>query len=123
MIDVEAIPGLLLEAILLTPIALLYILFLAFNHQAAFLNDTAMTHVWLVLSGLVTVIPLVLFTAGVRLVSMITTGVLLYITPTLQFLLGIWVFNEQVNPDQLIGFSCIWMGVVLYSYSLIQSQN
>ncbi len=123
LIDVEAIPGLLLEAILLTPIALLYILFLAFNHQAAFLNDTAMTNVWLVLSGLVTVIPLVLFTAGVRLVSMITTGVLLYITPTLQFLLGIWVFNEQVNPDQLIGFSCIWMGVILYSYSLIQSQN
>jgi len=123
MINVEAIPGLLLESLLLAPIALLYVAYLGMSHSASFLNDTSMTNVWLIVSGTVTVVPLVLFTSGVRLVSMITTGLLLYITPTLQFLIGVWVFNETINQDQLISFLAIWAGVVLYSYSLLHKTN
>jgi chloramphenicol-sensitive protein RarD len=54
---------------------------------------------------------------------MTTTGILFYITPTMQFLLGIFVFKEQLNTNQLIGFGGIWIGLILYAFSLIKRQK
>ena len=120
LVDVESIPGLLIEAILLSPFALFLIAYLDFNDNASFLNVSTTTNIWLIVSGVVTVAPLVLFTSGVRLVSLTTTGVMLYITPSIQFLIGIWVFHEEINQNQVIGFIGIWTGVILYTYSLLR---
>lgn len=122
-IQTSAVPGLFIETIILAPISLGFLLYLAANDQAVFLNLNTSTDVYLALAGLVTVVPLLLFTSGARLLPMTTTGILFYITPTMQFLVGAFVFNEELNVNQLIGFSGIWLGLVLYAFSLIKRQN
>ena len=122
-IKTSSVPGLLLETLLLIPISLSYVIYLTINHSASFLNVSASTNLWLLLAGIVTVIPLVLFTAGARLLPMTTTGILFYITPTIQFLVGIFIFKENINPNQVIGFFGIWLGLILYAYSLISQKK
>ncbi|MGK0269625.1 MAG: chloramphenicol-sensitive protein RarD, partial [Cocleimonas sp.] len=106
-IQTSAVPGLFIETLLLAPFSLGYLIYLGSIDKAVFMNLNLSTDVYLALAGLVTVVPLVLFTAGARLLPMTTTGILFYITPTMQFLLGIFVFKEQLNTNQLIGFGGI----------------
>jgi len=122
-IKTTAVPGLLVETLLLVPLSLSFVIYLASSNQAIFLNLNLSTDIYLGFAGMVTVVPLVLFTAGARLLPMTTTGILFYITPTMQFLIGALVFNEEVNTDQLIGFSGIWIGLVLYAYSLLKRHH
>lgn len=125
IIKTPAVPGLLIETLWLVPLSLGYVLYINNNHTAVFLStlsDINLTDLWLILAGIVTVIPLVLFTTGSRLLTMTTTGILFFITPTIQFLVGAMVFHESVNTNQLMGFMGIWVGLGLYIYSLsIQS--
>lgn len=121
-IQTEAVPGLLVETLLLIPLSLGFILYLSINNQASFLNAEGLITFWLILGGLVTVVPLVLFTSGARLLPMTTTGILFYITPTMQFLVGALIFNEAINPHQLIGFVGIWVGLALYAVALIKDK-
>jgi chloramphenicol-sensitive protein RarD len=123
MIATPAVPGLLIETLLLVPISLGYVIYLGIDQQATFLNMGFSTNVWLILGGLVTVVPLVLFTAGARLLPMTTSGILFYITPTMQFLVGVLIFNEAVNQNQLIGFLGIWLGLALYTVSLFMNTD
>ena len=119
IIKTPAVPGLLVETLWLVPLSLGYIIYLQNTYQIAFCNISYDTNIWLMLAGIVTVVPLVLFTTGARLLPMTTTGILFYITPTIQFLVGALVFHEKINAHQLIGFMGIWIGLGLYSYSLL----
>jgi chloramphenicol-sensitive protein RarD len=96
------------------------LIYLSNNNQATFLHLNTSTDTWLALAGIVTVVPLLLFTAGARLLPMTTTGILFYITPTMQFITGTIVFNEEINRSQIIGFIGIWIGLALYTYSLLK---
>ena len=120
--NTNAVPGLLIETLLLLPFTIALILWLHINGNAMFLNDKLSTDMWLFLAGPVTVIPLVLFTTGARLLPMSSVGILFYVTPTLQFLGGVWFFNEVFNQDKLIGFTAIWIGLLIFSYSLLSKQ-
>ncbi len=121
--NTNAVPGLLIETLLLLPFTIALILWLHSNGNAIFLNDKPSTDIWLFLAGPVTVIPLVLFTTGARLLPMSSVGILFYVTPTLQFLGGVWFFNEAFNQDRLIGFAAIWIGLLIFSYSLLSKQT
>ena len=120
--DTNAIPGLLIETLILLPFTVGVILWLHGKGVAMFLNDDLTTDLWLILAGPVTVIPLALFTMGARLLPMTSVGILFYVTPTLQFLCGILVFEEAFNQDKLIGFAAIWIGLIIFSYSLLSNQ-
>lgn len=122
-IKTPAVPGLFIETIMLVPFSLGYLLYLNGKGETVFLHLNLSTDVYLALAGLVTVVPLLLFTAGARLLPMTTTGILFYLTPTMQFSIGYFVFNEVMNTNQLIGFIGIWIGLVLYAFSLIKRQN
>ena len=122
-IRTAAVPGLLVETLLLVPLSLGFVIYLAATNKAEFLNLDSSTDIYLGLAGLVTVVPLVLFTAGARLLPMTTTGILFYITPTMQFIVGAYIFKEEVNPDQFIGFIGIWIGLALYTFSLLKRQK
>ena len=122
-IKTPAVPGLLIETLLLAPFSLGYLIYLGSIDKAVFLNLNISTDVYLALAGLVTAVPLLLFTAGARLLPMTTTGILFYITPTMQFLIGILVYKEQLNTNQLIGFVGIWIGLLLYAISLLKRQK
>jgi chloramphenicol-sensitive protein RarD len=119
----NAVPGLLIETLILLPFTSGLILWLHQHGSALFLNLDSGTDLWLILAGPVTVIPLALFTAGARLLPMISIGVLFYVTPTLMFLCGTLILGETVNPDKLVGFTGIWIGLAIFTYSLIKDEN
>jgi chloramphenicol-sensitive protein RarD len=119
----NAIPGLLIETLMLLPFTLAVLTWLNLNSQAMFGNLNLSTDLWLILGGPVTVIPLAFFTSGTRLLPMTTVGILFYVTPTLQFLSGVVILGESFNQDKLIGFAGIWIGLAIFTYSLISNKK
>lgn len=120
-IHTGALAGLSVETLMIAPFALSALIYLHHHDSALFLNLNAATNLWLILGGLVTVVPLALFTAGARVLPMTSVGILFFITPSMQFMVGTLVLNEAMNPDKFIAFSIIWSGLILYSISLLQS--
>lgn len=110
-----AMEGLTLETLLLAPLAAGLLLWLGWQGQGAFAQGDAATTGWLLLAGPVTAVPLLLFAAGARRVTLATLGLLQYLGPTIQFLLGIYLYHEPFDPQRGIGFALIWAGLLLYS--------
>jgi len=73
-----------------------------------------MENLLLILVGVVTAIPLLMFAAAARAIPLFMIGLLQYIAPTCQFLLGVFVFHEPFTPARLVGFAIIWFALVLY---------
>ena len=117
------IVGLYTETLMMVPFALAVLLFLHQQHSAVFRNLDSLTNLWLILGGLVTVVPLALFTTGTRLLPMTSVGILFFITPSMQFLMGTLVLGEPLNSNKLIAFLIIWSGLVLYSISLLKTKQ
>jgi len=116
---VGALPGLFIEVVLLSPIALIYLLWLFNAGKAVFLSgDTGMNGL-LILAGPVTVIPLVLFALGARRLKLTTLGFLQYIGPTLQFILGIY-FGETFTFFHAICFGLIWFALAIFTFDAVQ---
>ena len=118
----SAVPGLYIETLLLLPLILLFSLWFYANYDLAIFNINLSTDILLILSGIVTVIPLALFTAGTKLLPMTTVGILFLITPTIQFLVGYVLYGESVNFNQLLGFVAVWTGLIVYCYALIKGK-
>ncbi len=75
----------------------------------------------LILAGFMTVIPLFLFIKGLEKTSMATSGLIFFLTPTSQFLLGFFVYNEEFNMIKLISFIIIWIAVIIYLKDLYEN--
>ena len=110
-----ALEGLTLETLLLAPIVLPWLLVLTLSGQGAITRGDAALTGWLLLSGPLTALPLLFFSAAARRLPLATVGLVQYLSPTLQFLLGVWVFHEPLNAARLQGFVLIWIGLALYS--------
>lgn len=110
-----ALEGLALETLILAPVAAVVLGWWAWHGEGALVQGNAATIGWLVLAGPMTAVPLLLFAAGARLIALSTMGILQYISPSLQFALGVWVFNESFEPARLVGFVLIWMALLVYS--------
>ncbi len=107
--------GLTLETIVLGPLALAALAFWARQGTGTFPSAELATNVWLIALGPITAVPLLMFAAGARSLSMTTLGLLQYIGPTIQLAVGVWVFNEPFTPARLIGFACIWLALLIYT--------
>lgn len=107
--------GLALETMLLAPPALIALIAWWARGPASFPTPDLETNLWLLAAGPFTAIPLLLFAAGARRVSMTTLGLLQYIGPSIAFLLGIWVFREPFSSARFAGFLFIWGALVVYS--------
>ncbi len=81
----------------------------------AFGHDGWLISILLVLTGVVTAVPLILFSIGARNIPLTTVGLLQYIAPTGQFLSGVFLFSEPFTKDRLIGFSIIWLALIIFS--------
>jgi chloramphenicol-sensitive protein RarD len=110
-----ALEGLTLETLVLSPVAAACLLWWALQGQGALVQADARTMGWLLLGGPLTAIPLLLFAAGARRVSLATMGLLQYISPTLQLLLGVLIYNEPFAGPRVVGFVLIWSALVVYS--------
>jgi chloramphenicol-sensitive protein RarD len=110
-----ALEGLTLETLLLAPLALAALAFGWQRGTGSFPAPDLSTNLWLVALGPITAVPLLLFAAGARRLSMTTLGLLQYIGPTIQFMLALWVFHEPFAWQRLLGFGCIWLALAIYS--------
>lgn len=112
---VEAMVGLTVETLLLGPLAFGYLVYLSLQQEGAFLTGSLRLDMLLPLSGLVTAIPLLLFVAAARRLQLATIGFLQYITPSLHFILAVWIYSEPFTKGHLVSFIFIWAGLGIYS--------
>ena len=110
-----ALEGLSLETFLLFPIAFGYLAILAWNGQNGFLHASVSSKWLLAAAGPITAVPLLMFAAGARRIKMSTLGLLQYIAPSIQLLLGVWLYNEPFGAERLTGFVVIWSALAVYS--------
>jgi chloramphenicol-sensitive protein RarD len=107
--------GLSLEAMLMFPLAFGYLMMLTWDHHNAFVAASSSTKWLLVAAGPITAVPLLLFAEGARRIPMSLLGFLQYIAPIMQFLLGVWLYQEPFGGDRLIGFALIWFALSVYT--------
>lgn len=111
-----ALEGLSLETFLLFPIALGWLAWLSLQHENSFAQATLNSKCLLMAAGPITAVPLLLFAAGARRIPMSTLGLLQYFAPSLQLLLGVWLYDEPFGGPRLIGYAVIWSALALYSF-------
>jgi chloramphenicol-sensitive protein RarD len=110
-----AIEGFTLEVALLAPLALGYLLWRAWAGTLGFAGEGPAMRWMLAAAGPLTTVPMLLFAAGARRISFSLLGVLQYLSPTLQWVVGIYVFGEAFDPHKAIGFGIIWFALLLFA--------
>ncbi|MDO5687682.1 MAG: EamA family transporter RarD [Neisseria sp.] len=109
-----ALAALVLETLWMLPFALLYLLWADHRGDFYFTELAPLARLVLIGSGVVTTIPLLLFAAGAKRISLANMGMIQYISPTLQFIIGLTVFHEPFNIHRLIGYAMVWLAVLVY---------
>lgn len=122
-VSVEATESLTWETTLVLPIAAVYLIALALTHASTVNVLTPWRMVVLCLSGVVTAIPLLWFAMAAKRLNMATLGMVQYVSPTLQLVLGVWVYHEPFTQADAIAFSCIWAALLLYTLTLWRQQR
>jgi chloramphenicol-sensitive protein RarD len=107
--------GLALETATVTLPALGFLTFVQIQGTGAFGRAGTATTLLLALTGVVTAVPLLLFSVGTRSIPLTMVGLLQYITPTMQFLLGVFLYGEPFTPERLVGFFIIWVALALFT--------
>ena len=115
--------SLLIETAIVSPIAIIYMGYLASNNSVTFHTFGTDTLIYLLLSGVVTAVPLMLFAKGATDIPLYLLGILQYLPPTMQFFIGIFVYGEELSVQKLISFSIIWVAVAVFCYSAILSMK
>ncbi|MCB9788929.1 MAG: EamA family transporter RarD [Deltaproteobacteria bacterium] len=110
-----AVEGLTLETAALFVPALAWLLLLEHRGVGHFGHTDPRTTFLLAFTGVATALPLVMFAAGVRRLTLTTVGLLQYLAPTIQFLLGVYAYGEPFSRERLVGFALIWAGLLVYS--------
>jgi len=116
---VGGITSIAVETIMITPFALAFLLFSPAS-ATSIAQLTPLTTTLLLLTGIVTASPLILFTFGVNRLPLSTVGFLQYSSPTLQMLIGVLVFHEVLTQDRIIAFAFIAAALVLYTIGMVQ---
>jgi chloramphenicol-sensitive protein RarD len=119
----DPLEGLTLETAILCPLALLYLVIIHQAGEGAFLRTGATIDALMVGGGLVTTVPLLLFAAAVRSVPLSVIGILQYIGPTIQFMLGVFVYGEPFSHTQFIGFSIVWTALAIYAVDSLRARR
>ena len=120
-INVDTDVGLLIESLYILPIALVVFYFIASNNYNDFTLSNPPMMLFIFLAGPMTVIPLFLYVRGVELCGLGPSGMIFYITPTLQFLLGFFYYDEPFSMSKLVSFIFIWIAVIIYLKDLYET--
>ena len=120
LINVDTDIGLLIESLYILPMSLIIFYFIFKNGQNDFSLENLNLMFMLLLAGPMTVIPLFLYVRGVELSGLGPSGMIFYITPTLQFLLGYFYYNELFSYEKFFSFTIIWIAVIIYLKDLYE---
>ncbi len=121
ILPVSALTSIMLETLLITPLALVYEYSLWQQGVSFYASGNLQVIMMLTGAGVVTAIPLLLFTAGARLLQLKIIGFLQYISPTLTLLIGVFVYNEAFTASHLLAFGWIWAALLLFIVSQLRS--
>ena len=120
-VNVDTDIGLLIESLFILPIAIIAFYIIATNGYNDFSFSNPPMMLIILLAGPMTVIPLFLYVRGVELCGLGATGMIFYITPTLQFLLGFFYYDEVFSYNKLVSFIIIWIAVIIYLRDLYET--
>ena len=120
-INVDTDIGLLIESLFILPIAIIVFYIIAANGYNDFSLSNPSMMLIILLAGPMTVIPLFLYVRGVELCGLGPSGMIFYITPTLQFLLGFFYYDEVFSFNKLVSFIIIWVAVIIYLRDLYET--
>jgi len=118
---VPAVEALTIETSYLFPFALGFLIWLQVVGQAVLFHESAANTVLLLLAGVVTAVPLLAFGGAINRLPLSTIGLLQYITPVIQFILGVTFFHEEMSTSRWIGFAIVWAALVLMSIDAIRT--
>ncbi|MCB0044152.1 MAG: EamA family transporter RarD [Caldilineaceae bacterium] len=118
-----ALEGLTLETAFMTPVALIYLVWLQIQGAAAFGHAGLTTDFLLISAGAITAVPLLLFAVAAQSIPLSMVGILQYIAPTLQFLIGVFMYHEPFDRTHLIGFSLIWLALIIYTIENLNNRR
>ncbi len=110
-----ALEGLALETLLLAPLVLPVLVWWTLTQDGVWSQGDLGASAWLALSGPLSALPLLLFAMGARRLPLATLGLVQYLSPSIQLMLGVWVFHESFSSVRLVGFGCIWAALALVS--------
>jgi len=119
-INVDTDIGLLIESLFIFPFALVTFYLITKNGLNDFNLSNKSLSLFIILAGPMTVIPLFLYVRGVELIGLGPTGMIFYITPTLQFILGYFYYNEEFSLVKFVSFIIIWIAVIIYLKDLYE---
>ena len=118
-IKLDALRGITIETLFITPFALLYYIWLFVDGRAVFFQVDVRTDVLLILTGVATALPLVMYAKGVQRIPLYMAGFLQYIAPTIMLFLGVVVYHETFGKIDLLSFSFIWSALLLFTVSRV----
>ena len=119
--NVHAIGGLCIETLILLPPALGCLAILANNGDLRFIHSSITVDLLLVAAGLVTSFPLLCFNAAVTRISLTAMGMFQYLAPSMTLVIAVLVYGEPFGIDRLITFTCIWIGIVIFTLDAIRA--
>lgn len=120
-LGVRTFEGLFIETIILTPFALIYLIYLSLVSNSEFgLNFNG---IMLFLSGFVTILPLLTFNASTKYLKLSTIGFLQYISPTLSMIIAVFIYNETLDFYKIISFALIWISLAIATISNLRRKN
>ncbi|MFN7091400.1 MAG: EamA family transporter RarD [Allorhizobium sp.] len=114
--------GFLLEVLLLSPIALGYLVYLNLQGGGHFLMGNMTDTILLASAGLVTAVPLILYANGAKLLRLSTIGIMQYIAPSMIFITAVFVFNEPFSVAKAVAFPLIWSALVIYTLPMLRQR-
>jgi chloramphenicol-sensitive protein RarD len=118
---IDATAALTVETLWMMPMALVYVFFLCANGDSALNTLNPATVFLLVFAGVVTALPLLWFGKAAERIPLSVLGFLQYLSPTLQLLLGVVLYGEKFSSSHVVCFSCIWLGLMVYSVDIVRS--
>jgi chloramphenicol-sensitive protein RarD len=121
--DVGAVESLAFETAVIAPVALGYLVLIGARGDAHF-GSEGLGHVLLLAStGLITAVPLICFGAAATRVSMVSLGLMQYLAPTIQFVLGLVVFSESMTTGRWIGFTLVWGALAVFTVEAVRHRH
>jgi chloramphenicol-sensitive protein RarD len=109
-----SVHGLTLETGIVFPLALIYLALAQSNGTGAFLHEGLRVDLLLIGAGIVTTIPLLMFASAAKQIPLNMVGILQYLAPTIQFLIGVFIYHEPFDTTRLIGFSIVWLALIIF---------
>ena len=119
----DAFAGLTLETIIVAPLAVIYMTYLFMYGKNSFLAINLQTDFLLLLAGVITSLPLLLFLASLPLLRLSTVGLLQYTVPTLHMFVAIYIIGESFSREKFIAFCFIWLGLLIFSYDIFRQRR